>query len=312
MEKRVVGIDIGGTNLRLALANNEGVFIRSAKEKTDHENIIAQLKRHLDKMPKFGAIGISSIGPLDSHNGIILNPANSEIRNLHISEILRDKYKVPVVLLNDCVAAVTAEKFLGSGKNVKNLVYVTFSTGIGAGAIMDDRLVLGKDGNGHEVGHWTLDYQSELPCGCGGKGHWESFSSGKNIPQFAKHLLNTVYRKEAPNNGREIKILDTPGIFIRAKTDKLALRIIEQVAKVNAVGLGNIISAYDPELITIGGSVMLNNSQLLLPMIREELSKYTVNRMPKIAITGLGEDICTIGAVASVLNYEWTNKALTG
>jgi glucokinase len=91
--------------------------------------------------------------------------------------------------LNDCAAAVLGERHFGAGKGLENLAYVTLSTGLGGGAIVDGHLLIGKDGNAVEVGHITIDPGSSLICGCGSPGHWEAYSSGSNIPNFVKHSL---------------------------------------------------------------------------------------------------------------------------
>jgi glucokinase len=197
---------------------------------------------------------------------------------------------------------VLGEQVFGAGKGLENLVYVTLSTGLGGGAIIDNNLLLGKDGNAVEVGHFTIDPESDIICGCGCRGHWEAFCSGKNIPVYAGKLLKEMdwssgeLYKLTEGNSENI---ETKIIFNAAYNgDIYAQYIIQEIGKRNAIGFGNIVNAYDPELITIGGSIALNNPDFILEPIQENIGNYTINRIPKIKITPLGDDAVLLGALA--------------
>lgn len=308
MMRNVIGIDIGATNLRVALGNEEGRPVMVFSERTDGSRIMNQICSLADKFSDFEGIGIASVGPLNSYTGTILNPPNINIRNLKIAELLEGRYNVPCYLLNDCVASVIGERFLGAGKNVRNLVYVTLSTGIGCGAIVDDRVMLGKDGNAHEVGHCIVDINSKLRCGCGSYGHWEAYCGGKNMPKYAKYLLETEFQNEESTlRGVEI----TPeALFKLGRTDPTASRIVASIGRINAIEIANIINAYDPELVTIGGSIMLNNQEALMAQINVHTKNYIVNRPPKIMVTPLGDNIGLYGAIACVLQKDYLAAAL--
>jgi glucokinase len=194
------------------------------------------------------------------------------------------------------------ERLFGAGQGLNNLVYVTISTGLGGGAIVDGTLLLGKDGNAVEVGHMTIDPESEFICGCGCKGHWEAFSGGRNIPVYASKLLSGlewnigVLHQLTKGN---LNNLDTKKIFEAAKKgDQIAHRLVCEIGVKNAIGFANIINAYDPELITIGGSIALNHPNLILNPIKDNISKHTINRVPEIIITPLGHDSVIMGALA--------------
>lgn len=299
----IASIDIGATNLRVGLVREGGEILRQHSERTDGEGVMEQIYGQLDSYPEFSGIGIASVGPLDSKKGIITNPPNINIRNLGIVKLLEKKYGKNAILLNDCVASVLAERAFGMGKGLENLVYVTLSTGIGAGVIVDGNVILGKEGNAHEVGHFIVDTESKLKCGCGSYGHWEAYCAGKNIPNFARHLLESEYAgKESAL--KRVGALSTEQIFKLAATDKVASEIVDRIGRINGIMIANIINTYDPELITIGGSIAINNKERVLAPILKYAKEYSINKMPRIAITPLEEKIWIYGGAAGFLHFD--------
>lgn len=314
----MLGVDLGASKVRVALSDLNGKILLKKSERTtgttgiDIVNQIVEMSRNTlsslgltDESLK--AVGVGSIGPLDLKKGLIVNPPNLRVGVIPIVEGIEKHFNVPVRLLNDCVAAVLGEKRFGAGRNLENIVYVTISTGIGGGAIVDGHLLLGKDGNAHEVGHIVVDKDGLIECGCGKRGHWEAYCSGSGMVKYAGLLL-----KEwgvDPNKSSLKKYFQedfskatSKILFDAAKEgDALALRIIEKTGLLNAIGFANIINAYDPELITVGGSVALFNSELILDPVKKNVSKYAMNRLPEITITPLGEDVVLYGALAAAL-----------
>lgn len=314
----VLGVDLGASNVRVALSDANGKILLKKSERTtgvtglDIVKQIVEMGRSAlnylgftDKNLK--AVGVGSIGPLDLKKGLIVNPPNLRVGIIPIVEGIEKHFNVPVRLLNDCVAAVLGEKRFGAGRNLENIVYVTISTGIGGGAIVDGHLLLGKDGNAHEVGHIVVDKEGLLECGCGKLGHWEAYCSGSGMVNYAKLLLKEWgidFNKSPPGKyfQADFSKATSKTLFDAARVgDKLALRIIERIGLLNAIGFANIINAYDPELITVGGSVALFNSELILDPVKKNVSKYAMNRLPEIKITPLGEDVVLYGALAAVL-----------
>ena len=212
--------------------------------------------------------------------------------------------KVPVYLANDCVAGVVGEKEFGNGKKIANLVYVTISTGIGCGIFVDNHLLIGKDGNAHEAGHLVIPGDASLVCGCGRRNHWEAHCSGANTSQFIQSILKHKSPQDLQGSllhkitkGYFSKLSSKDLFELAKKKDKLALAIMKEMGKFNAIGFGNINNVYDPQLITIGGAIALSNAELILRPIVSNIKKYTVNRIPTIKITELGEDIVLYGAL---------------
>ncbi len=331
MERKVVlGIDIGATKTRICLGDVDGNIY--AKKVYNTREVAADLASFVvhesmrlysefkDRGELLG-IGIASIGPLDLRRGVILSPPNVPFKEVEIVKAFKEKFDVMVLLINDAVAAVWAEKQYGVGRSYENVVYVTFSTGVGAGIIVDGNLLIGKDGNAHEVGHIVVDYSGFMRCRCGGYGHWEAYCGGINIPLFVKKLLNEKYKphilKSMLNEDYSSDNITVEKLFEYAnKGDWLALKIVEdEIGRLNAAGLASIINCYDPEIILIGGGIALNNKEIVIKSINKHLDLYVTNGKPLIRITSLGEDVVLKGAIAiiakpphTLLNY--VNRAV--
>lgn len=307
-----IAVDIGATKIRVASGNWEGIYEKRV-EVTDRANgpggvakQIVRIIRSLVESPR--AIGVGSIGPLDLERGVITDTPNYPFKEVPVVEPLHDEFGVPVRIANDCTAGVLGEHVYGAGRGIHNLFYITFSTGVGGGAMVDGHVLVGKDGNAVEVGHLTIDPDSDLMCGCGCPGHWETFCGGGNIPRFARTILqNDEWRGSllAELCGGVAEAVTTEYVFDAAsRGDEAALRVVEEVGRINAVGVADIVNAYDPELITIGGSVALNNPELILKPIQHHVARHVINRLPEIRITPLGEDIVLYGALALASKAE--------
>ena len=307
-----IAVDIGATNIRVASGNREGMDEKTV-EATDRVNgpagVSTQIIRMImELMDTPRAIGVGSIGPMDLGRGVITNTPNYLFNEMPVVGPLREKFAVPVKMVNDCAAGVLGEHFYGAGRGIDNLFYVTFSTGLGGGAMVDGHLLGGKDGNAVEIGHLTIDPESDMMCGCGCPGHWEAYCGGMNIPRFTRTLL----RKDKWDNsllavlcGGDAEAITTEMVFDAARQgDEAALRVVDEIGKINAVGVADVVNAYDPELITVGGSVALNNPELILEPIQRHVARHVINRLPEIKITPLGEDIVLYGALALALKAE--------
>jgi glucokinase len=321
MHTTVIGIDLGATNVRVGLGDGRGRILKKIVNKTEKrrgpEGIPLQLIRmirhllHDWKAPIHG-IGIGSIGPLDLRTGIIINSPNIPFKKVPLIEHLRCEFSCPITLMNDGNAGVLGEQTVGMGQNVDNLAYVTLSTGIGGGVIVNGQLLEGKDGNAAEVGHFVIDSDGLLRCGCGRRGHWEAYCSGENIPQYAKlYLQDRIggdnFLSKVTNGNPET--LTTQIVFDVAKTgDPIARSIVDAIGRCNAAGFANIINAYDPALITVGGTLALKHPQLILSPLKNHLDQYAMNRIPDISITSLGEDIVLHGALAMVFQSLTRSK----
>lgn len=302
-----IAVDIGGTNLRVAIVSNEGRIIRRSITKTikkgkSGEAVAEQVIGEIIKIggigegrnwKKYKGIGVSIAGPINYQKGGSVNPPNMNFKFVPVVSPLEREFGLPVFMVNDCNAGVVGEKCFGAGKKSENLVYITVSSGVGGGAIVNGNLLLGKDGNAVEIGHMIVDTEYSLLCSCKkGRGHWEAYTSGNNIPKFFQawaRKKNLDFR--SPNSTKEI--------FEAAKRkEKIALEFVKELGRINGRGISNVIAAYDPELIVLGGAVALNNFSWLMRYAIPNLDKFL--KKPKIVKSSLGESAPLMGAAAIV------------
>ncbi len=323
MSKRLaVGIDVGATNVRIALGDESGQIFVKFSEKTEKNKgpegisdqlikMVRTLQKDHPEANKIVSIGIGSAGPLDLKKGGLMKPTNMPYDFVPLVKPLEDALKLPIYLLNDCAAAVIGERNFGAGKERANMVYITISTGIGAGVYVDDHLLIGKDGNAHEIGHFTIDSMGSLQCGCGKKGHWEAYCSGSGIPNFVRMLVKQKKHQGLKSSllykvvNKDLTKLTTKILFDTAKAgDPLCIGLVEDIGRLNAIGFACVIDAYDPSLITIGGAVALNNADLVVDPIKRYVQEHTRNRLPEIFLTPLGEYVVAYGALSMAFQHE--------
>ena len=308
-----VGVDLGATNIRAVVADGSATILGSAMSGTPRgptgiavtEAILELIREACGQAGvtpgTATACGIGSIGPLDLAAGAVENPANLPDRIDRIpltgpvSKLLATD---DVYLHNDTIAGVIGERFHAE-RNPDDMVYLTISSGIGAGVCVDGTVIGGWDGNAGEVGHMTLDPQGFMTCGCGHDGHWEAYCSGNNIPRYAQRLhaedpIETALPIDDP-------ALSAADIFAYADEDAFADHVIDQLGHWNAMGIANIIHAYAPLVINVGGAVALNNPDLVLDPIRDRLDEMVMTNIPEVNLTDLGDDVVAKGAVASAL-----------
>ena len=299
-------VDVGGTNLRVAIVDDKGKIIVKNVVKTVRkgksgnvvaEQVIREIKNIAPKAKLWEymkGIGVSIAGPIDLKKGRSVNPPNMNFKFVPIVAPLKKEFKLPVHLINDCNAGVLGEKYFGAEKKYNNLVYITISSGIGGGAVVNNNLLTGKDGNAAEVGHMAVDTKYNVACTCGkGRGHWEAYAYGNNIPKFFR-IFNDLETK-FPSGAKDI-------FDAARKKDKIALKFMEELGRINGRGLSNVIAAYDPEIVVLGGAVALNNGDLLLKYAKKNIDKFL--KLPKIKISSLGENTPLLGASSMVFELS--------
>ncbi|MEM2909556.1 MAG: ROK family protein [Nitrososphaerota archaeon] len=317
MKELILAADIGGTMMRVAIADSQGRIFEKTSAPVprgpDARDVLMKVVELCDAISaKYGGRGsiskvsIAAIGPLDMVKGAIVRPANMPYDVVPIMDVLSDYFDATFILLNDCNAAAIAEKRIGVGKDVDDIVYITISSGIGGGAIVDGRLLLGKDGNAAEIGHMVVDMGTDMVCGCGKKGHWEAYCGGNSMPKFAKflaeekysHVDSTLVRKLR----KDVQTISAKDLFEYARAgDSFALTFVNTIAEINGIGVANVVDAFDPSVISIGGSVALNNVDLVVERLKPFVEKYALNRVPQIVSTPLGHDAPLLGAVLAAI-----------
>ena len=272
-KKYVVGVDLGGTKIYTALVDLEGNI---KKEKTvetlAHEGEQAVMGRILDTInyvidgtdkDLIKSIGIGSPGPLDVKNGVILETANLPFKNFAIVRTIKETYDLPTYLDNDANVATLGEFMFGAGKGTDNMVFITASTGIGGGAVLNGRLFRGATGNALEVGHMTVSTEGPR-CGCGNVGCAEALGSGTAIGKRAKEAVLTNVTTSLKNYDN----VTAKEVFKEAANgDRVAKNILETSLTYLGIAVANTITNFDPEKVVIGGGVV-NGGDIVIDTIR--------------------------------------------
>ncbi|WP_276300016.1 ROK family protein [Halorussus lipolyticus] len=309
-----VGVDLGATNVRAAVADDEGDVVSVHRANTPNgptgiavtEAVLECIREACEGADidpaRVRSAGIGSIGPLDLADGAIDGPANlpDTIDRIPLTGPVGELIDSDQVYLhNDTIAGVIGERFY-SDRNPDDMVYLTISSGIGAGVCVDGQVLSGWDGNAGEVGHMVVDPRGRRTCGCGRDGHWEAYCSGNNIPEYAKLLAEDARSLDTdlPLDDPEFSAID---VFESAGDDDFADHVIDQLAHWNALGVSNIVQAYAPLVVYVGGAVALNNEDLVVDPIRERVGDMVFNNVPDVQLTNLGDDVVLKGAIASAL-----------
>ncbi|MEM4834097.1 MAG: ROK family protein [Thermosphaera sp.] len=303
-----IAVDLGASKTRIALCSRNSIIekIVEPTPRSGDENTIAEFiwkkvnHRFETYLNKVKAIGVATIGPLNIEKGRVVNTPNLPFKEINLLEPLTEFSGRQVFVANDAVAAAWGEKHYGLGRGFKTIIYLTLSTGVGAGVIVDDHLLIGKNGNAHEIGHIIVDFDSELECGCGGKGHWEAYAGGKNLPRVAlwvssKYKIRSTLYEYLTNNPEA----SAKEIFQYYKEgDPLAIHVVNLFVKASRAGIASIINSYDPEILILGGGIILNNRDILIEKLLDNLHADLVTAMPIVKITGFGDDVGLYGALA--------------
>ena len=274
MEKKyVVGVDLGGTKIYTALVDLEGNIIKEKTVETlANEGEQAVMGRIIDTInyvidgtdkDSIRSIGIGSPGPLDVKNGVIIENSNLPFKNFEIVKTIRETYDLPTYLDNDANVATLGEFMFGAGKGTENMVFITASTGIGGGAVINGKLFRGTTGNALEIGH-TIVANEGPRCGCGNIGCAEALGSGTAIGKRAKEAVATNVETSLKN----YENVTSKEVFKEAANgDRVAKNILETSLNYLGIAVANTITNFDPEKVVIGGGV-INGGSIVLDTIR--------------------------------------------
>ncbi|MBP3917266.1 MULTISPECIES: ROK family protein [unclassified Clostridium] len=274
MEKKyVVGVDLGGTKIYTALVDLEGNIIKEKTvetlaqegEKAVLGRLIETISYVIDGTDKslIKSIGIGSPGPLDVKNGIIIESANLPFKNFEIVKNIRETYDLPTYLDNDANVATLGEFMFGAGKGTENMVFITASTGIGGGAVLNGKLFRGATGNALEIGHMTVSTEGPR-CGCGNLGCAEALGSGTAIGKRAKEAVLSNVTTSLKNYDN----VTSKEVFKEAANgDRVAKNILKTSLTYLGIAVANTITNFDPEKVVIGGGVV-NGGDIVIDTIR--------------------------------------------
>jgi glucokinase len=316
MKTRILALDIGGTKLAAAVFEKNEIVTRARKPTLAErgpdavfERITSLLETLLAKTETrasdIACIGVGCGGPLDSETGVIYSPPNLPGWNAYpLKQKLEARFRVPAYVENDANAAALAEFHFGAGQGHRNIFYITASTGIGSGIILDGRLYRGTNFSAGEFGHIVLARNGPV-CNCGGIGCLEALASGTAIARRAMkeaaRLPRSLLAKAAAKNGR----LSARDVAAAARAgDPAARRIFCDAATYLGLGITSVIHLLNPEIVIIGGGLS-ETGPLLFEPIREVVRKRAQRHLAefvKIVPSELGKSVGLYGALAVTEN----------
>ena len=295
----ITGVDIGGTKIALTLATSEGKILKKEKFPTGRdpaktiEKINLTMEKILTDIPydKVRATGISCGGPLDSDKGLILSPPNLPgWDEVPICSILKKRTGIPCFLANDANACALAEWLWGAGRGTRNMIFLTFGTGLGAGLILNGSLYEGSSGLAGEAGHIRMAENG--PSGYGKNGSWEGFCSGGGLSRYYRQIHGGEEK-----SAKEICSLASGG-------DEKALQIIHESARYLGRGIALLLDILNPEVVVIG-SIFAREEALYRKLMEEEIAREALPLTAgdcRILPAELGESLGDMAALGVAIN----------
>ncbi len=308
-----IGVDIGGTSVKIGLVNNDGqildkITFYTPKKFCELVNLICDnvdfiLKKANMLTTDICGIGVGCPGLIDS-NGVIISSSNFEFENAPLKQELSKRFNIKISVCNDANASTLAEKEFGAAKEHKNAILLTLGTGVGGGIILNDKLFNGADGSGVELGHFTLNYNGKK-CGCGRSGCFEQYASANALINQTKELMlknkQSALWKIVSN---DINNVNGKTVFDGAKIgDETAIQIINRYIEYLSNGIMSLFNVYRPEIFIIGGGLSAQGSYLT-DKIYDYCKKYYFGykgvKPPIITTALLGNDAGIIGAYSLI------------
>lgn len=307
------GVDLGGTNTKIGLCNEEGKILHSSSIKTDSihgvedtlERIWLEIQKQLteEKLTKedLSGIGIGIPGPVKNQSIVGFFANFPWEKNMNLKEKMETLTGIRTLVDNDVNVIAQGEAIFGAAKGHKSSITVALGTGIGGGIFVDERLISGMTGAGGEIGHMKLVPDGKL-CGCGQKGCFEAYASATGMIREALsrlyvNKLNALYEKFQGN----YETLEAKDIFEAAAAgDVFSQEIVDYEAEYLAMGIGNLLNIINPEVVVLGGGIALAKEQILEPM-KQKIRKYALEiTLENLEIkTGvLGNEAGILGAAA--------------
>ncbi|MDY2573069.1 MAG: ROK family protein [Fusobacterium necrophorum] len=307
------GVDLGGTNTKIGLCNEEGKILLSSSIKTDSiygvettlKRIWLEIQKQLTekKLEKedLSGIGIGIPGPVKNQSIVGFFANFPWEKNMNLKEKMETLTGVKTLVDNDVNVIAQGEAIFGAAKGHKSSITVALGTGIGGGIFIDGSLISGMTGAGGEIGHMKLVPGGKL-CGCGQKGCFEAYASATGMIREALsrlyvNKLNALYEKFQGN----YETLEAKDIFEAAAAgDLFSQEIVDYEAEYLAMGIGNLLNIINPEVVVLGGGIALAKEQILEP-VKQKIRKYALEiTLENLEIkTGvLGNEAGILGAAA--------------
>ena len=275
MSAHVFGLDVGGTHLRAAIAGESGDVIDVRRTDTDAasgpEEAVATLRGLMEELAVAQGIQVTDAvsvaaglpGPTDPERGLLFNPPHlPQWRNVPFAQMLREATGVSAHVRNDAQMAALGEYRLGAGRGSRHMLYVTVSTGIGGGLVIDGKLYGGAAGTAGEVGHVVIDANGPA-CSCGARGCIEAMASGTSMARIA---AERIAAGEASSLAGAEPLTGAAVAAAARGGDALAISVLNRAGRLLGLALGGLINVLAPEVLVLGGGSMESGPALLDPL----------------------------------------------
>ncbi|HEM5717860.1 ROK family glucokinase [Streptococcus suis] len=318
MSKKIIGIDLGGTSVKLAILTTEGEIQEKWSIKTNilddgsHivPDIIDSIKQRFEThgltKDDFLGVGMGSPGVVDSEAGTVIGAYNLNWKTLQlVKEQFETALGLPFFIDNDANVAALGEQWVGAGNNNPNVVFMTLGTGVGGGVIAAGNLIRGVKGAGGELGHITVDFDEPFACTCGKKGCLETVASATGIVnlsrRYADQYAGDAKLKQMIDDGQDVTAKD---VFDLAKEgDDLAMIVYRHFSEYLGVACANIAAVLNPAYIVLGGGVSAAG-EFLLAGVRKVFAENSfpqIKESTQIVLATRGNDAGVLGAASLVL-----------
>ncbi|HEL1642085.1 TPA: ROK family glucokinase [Streptococcus suis] len=318
MSKKIIGIDLGGTSVKLAILTTEGEIQEKWSIKTnildDGSHIVPDIidsiqqrfESHGLTKDDFLGVGMGSPGVVDSEAGTVIGAYNLNWKTLQlVKEQFETALGLPFFIDNDANVAALGEQWVGAGNNNPNVVFMTLGTGVGGGVIAAGNLIRGVKGAGGELGHITVDFDEPFACTCGKKGCLETVASATGIVnlsrRYADQYAGDAKLKQMIDDGQDVTAKD---VFDLAKEgDDLALIVYRHFSEYLGVACANIAAVLNPAYIVLGGGVSAAG-EFLLDGVRKVFAENSfpqIKESTQIVLATRGNDAGVLGAASLVL-----------
>lgn len=308
LEKVYVGVDIGGTAMKVGICNDNGDLLHMLEGPTETEqgtdkilsNIVSYVRRVVDESSvdweHVAGVGVGIPGFMDFDKGFIKSASNLPLKNVPLKDYLQSELHKPVRINNDANLAALGESWGGAGRGLSSVVCYTLGTGVGGGIVVGGRLIEGFNGMAGELGHMAIIPDLEaIQCGCGKIGCLETVSSATGIVRMAGDAVGRGDRTSLA----EIENLTAKDVFDAAKNgDEVAQRIINRVAYYIGRSMAVVAIVINPERFILGGGVS-KAGEFLFSQIREVFYKFAQDRATEgvdIVAATLGNNAGIVGA----------------
>ena len=307
-----IGIDLGGTNIKVGLVNEKYEIVAKATAPTDLprpaeaicKSIVDTVWKVLNEakvtIGEVNSIGIGTPGVANRNSGVVLYSCNLDFKNTDLRTIIKKYLDKPLYVENDANAAAFGEVLAGAGKGYKDVLVVTLGTGVGGGIIIDGKIYTGFNFCGAELGHTVIEFNGRQ-CSCGRKGCFEAYSSATALINMTKESMEAHKdSKMWEIAGGSLDNVDGKTAFDGMRADDAAAKdVVNMYIEYLGCGLTNIINTFQPEMLLIGGGICKEGENLTEPLseiIKRDSYCIDAERVTKLDICKLGNDAGIIGA----------------